>query len=176
MPPAGPFRCRFYLRSYLLFIGGEMFKECDSSGVSNHKFGVIAGRENSAAALRIESLNEQFHGKKVYAVALRRSALHTQPCPYPGGLPVLAHAHQRGNYSLHGRGLVSGNIVLGVTVRMCVPLRVPVHRSKREFVPLTRSRKLYLYFCVHDLNGSLMSTKSAVDSVSMALLVIASKA
>ena len=99
-----------------------------------------------------------------------------QPRPNLGGLPRLGQSHQCGYYRLHGRCLVRRNPVLRLAVRVRVAVITPVNGRQGEFLPVAGPEELYLYFCVHDLNGSLMSTKSAVDSVSMALLVIASKA
>ncbi|WAK79083.1 hypothetical protein [Akkermansia phage Moulinsart] len=172
--------CRAFSMSclliFMLFMFGEVFEKIHSGGGSNRKFGVVTGCEHPAAfGLRMDGLDGQFHGFQSPHRVIRYEKLF-QPRPNLNGLPILPQSHQRGHYRLHGRSLLRWYLVLRKACRRSITSLVPINGRQGKFFPFAGPGKMYLYFCVtHDYKGMLMSTKSAVSSVSMAFSAIASR-
>ena len=102
MPCFPASRAAFFCSSLnlLMVLLCEVFEKCHGGGVRDDEFRVVHPRERPASALGIDGLDGQRHGiggsRRPVDVISVSCHLH-QPRPYLGGLPVLAHAGNRGH-------------------------------------------------------------------------------
>nr|DAY82886.1 MAG TPA: hypothetical protein [Caudoviricetes sp.] len=163
----------------LILFSSEMLEKLHGGGVRDDKSRVVRGCKNPAAfGLCMDGLNGQRHciNHCIGAVFRKGQGIFSQPCPYLDGLPVLAQFHQRGHNSGHCRGMVRGNLVLRKAGRRSITALVLINGRQSEFLPVAGPGELNLYFCVVHSIGTLISSKSAVSSVSTALTAKASRA
>nr|DAF14963.1 MAG TPA: hypothetical protein [Bacteriophage sp.] len=134
----------------LLLISSEKLEKLHGGGVRDDKSRVVRGCKNPAASgRRMDGLNGQLHGfHRPHRVIRFRGVEFFQPRPHLHRLPVLTHAHQRGNYGGHCRGMVRWYLVLRIARRRSISALVLINGRQSEFLPCSRLRKLNLYFCV----------------------------
>ena len=116
----------------------EVFEESHCGGVRDDEIRVVRGGERPASALRVDGLDGQpdaLNRRGLVRATVKIDEI-LQPRPHLGGLPILAHAHQRGHDGGQSRGLVSGQVLLRVAAGLNESAPVSEQSSQDKLAPV----------------------------------------